>query len=300
MNTKFVLQAYESVRAYYLDFYGSFSKPGAEIPKDYDSTLAALKVELEGHVATLRLAEGDGDPDVWYALGDAVSMRFDPAFRQVAAEARKEEAAKWFVRAAEAGHTRAMTCLATYLRQSQDEDVKKKSLSWLHKAADLGSAHAMAMLGFSYRDAEEADIGEAIHWFTKAVENGDLSSMRRVGHLYLRYLKQHAEALPWLLKSAEQGDIEGYYLLGELYGDAQGSLFNPVEAKQWYGRAIEESTPSGSRDRYMYDLAILCRDTTSTASDLDETLGWLRRIINEGQEKSEYRRKAVRLVKSIG
>ena len=123
-----------------------------------------------------------GDPDFqylrgrMYSSGEGVTMN-------------SEEAAMWFLKAAEQGHVEAQYKLA--MKYTSDfnmtrEDKMKTSAKWMRKAAERGHPLAQGMLGIMYLHGEGVpkDGNEAVKWLTKAAEQELVSAQGMLGEIY--------------------------------------------------------------------------------------------------------------------
>lgn len=232
------------------------------------------------------------DVEVWHALGECFQGGWGT-------NANREEATRWFHRAAEAGHTQSMTRLGTMLQFPETPGCAERAIAWFRKAAALGDSYGMVRLGFTYRDGHGVARGsaEALRWFIKAVEAGDGHSMIFAGRLYARELASPAEAVRWFLRAAEAGFSESYIELAMLYDDRSSSVYDPVEATKWYRAVVD--TSSGSVPRAMFALARHCRDGIGTPRDLAMAKAWLHRLLQTAPEKSSFRKEASALLQQM-
>ncbi len=88
----------------------------------------------------------------------------------------KQEAVKWFRKAAEQGHARAQNIFG--LMYSNGEGVfqdKQEAVKWIRTAAEQGYAAAQYNLGWMYLqgDGVTQDKQEAVKWIRKAAEKGE-------------------------------------------------------------------------------------------------------------------------------
>lgn len=234
------------------------------------------------------------DPEVWYALG--------AAYRNGnGAQKNRDEAIRWFRRAAEAGHTKAMMSLGSALRYPDHwrEGAEAEALEWARKAAELGCTSGMNSLGFAYRDGTgvSRDPQQAAAWFIKAVEAGDGHSLVYAGGVYARQLAAPSEAIKWYLRAAEAGYKDSFVELAMLYDDRTSPVYDPVEAVKWFKVVAEQS--GGSRPRAMLALARRSRDGIGTAQDLKMAREWLTRLLAIASPKAVEYREATSLLAEI-
>ena len=63
--------------------------------------------------------------------------------------------------------------------------------------------------------------------------------------------QDYAEALRWYRKAAEQGDVQAQYNLGLMYYNGQGVRQNFHLSKEWFGKACDGGVQEGC-DQYRY------------------------------------------------
>jgi len=246
-----------------------------------------LELRQQFETAFRRLLENAdfAGPAVWHALGDAYSKGWGTT-------PDKKETAKWFHRAANAGHTKAMVRLGLMLNRPSPDGDAIKGIWWLRRAAELGDASGMIFLGFAYRDGTGVmcDHQQAVDWFIKAVEAGDDHSMIHAGRMYSRYLQRPAEAMRWFLKAAEAGQSESHVELALLYQNRKSPLYDAKQAIHWYRKVAEGK--SGSKDRARIALAHFCRNGEGTSHDVGQAKQWLQKVIESAPVTSSFYKEA--------
>jgi TPR repeat protein len=279
--------AYDKACKLYLEIHAI--KDPAEYTKRTRELNALFKVYFQ------KLWEGANaqDPDVWCALGSAFDLG-----RGV--KRNIEEAIRWYQRAAEAGHTKAMVNLGLCLQrpEASSSDVSA-AVRWFREAAARGDHRGMIWLGFSYRDGKgiPCDLAAAVQWFIKAVEAGDAHSMIHVGRMYAQYLSSPAEALPWFLRAAKAGLSEGPLCLAFLYNDRRSDMYDPVEAIKWYSVVAAGSGRSAALA--MLVLARKYRDGVGTSRDPEMVKQWLHRFLQVMPEDCPERKQAIKMLQKI-
>ncbi|MFO0320767.1 MAG: pentapeptide repeat-containing protein, partial [Neisseriaceae bacterium] len=116
-----------------------------------------------------------------------------------------EKAISWHMQAANKGLFASMLKLGMlYEKQSNLEE----SLIWYEKAANLGSAHAMYTLGYLYDEPKNPNksFEKSIYWYQKAADLGYKDAMVNIGELYEDAEKME-QAISWYTKASEFGDI---------------------------------------------------------------------------------------------
>jgi hypothetical protein len=88
------------------------------------------------------------------------------------------------------------------------------------------------------------DDSEAVRWFRKAADQGDMQAQSYLGFRYFHgqgVPQDYAEAARWYRKAAGQGDVDAQYALGFMYRNGQGVSRNYAEAVRWYGKVAASS-----------------------------------------------------------
>ena len=206
-------------------------------PDDRQRQLAALQQKWRVLFSKLLAAVDTSDPDVWFALGHGYSNGWGT-------ERDTDQAAAWFHRAADAGHTDAMLHLAMHLRGPAGGHDFIASIPWLTRAASMGNASAMVHLGFAYREGNGVvtDAEEAVTWFSKAFEAGDDCAAVHAGRVTLRHLSRPKDALFWFKKAADRGCSESFIELAMMYDNTEYDFCDPAEAVKWYHVSIAASS----------------------------------------------------------
>ena len=128
-------------------------------------------------------------------------------------------------------------------------------------AAEAGITEAERELGTYYHKGlgGHASAADAVRWFTRAAEKGDIESQTCLGGIYLSGYRPEtalfgetqsgpadlAEALRWALMAAEAGEPRAQALAGFIYMEGPEELRDEEKAKLWYGRAAEADNPYG-------------------------------------------------------
>lgn len=250
----------------------------------------ALFDEWKAVFARLMAAAETNDPEVWHALGDAFS-------NARGTEHDREAARRWYQRAADAGHARAMVRLAM-MHQKDARDSYSNALALLKEAAELGDSGAMVFLGFAYRGGEgvSPNPDEAARWFNQAAEAGDKHALVHEGRVW-RDEGKAAQAIASFLKAAEAGQYESYVELAMLY-DAEGSaLYDPAEAVKWY-RIVADGS-SSSKGRALLALGRHAISGRGMPCDATAARGWLAQVLEITRETSDWHKEAKKLLAGL-
>jgi len=225
------------------------------------------------------------DPEIWYALGHAYQGRHG-------VERDLEQAEMWLRKAADAGHTKAMTKLGLILLcHDPTEEQVCESFEWFLRAAELGNSSGMSSVATGYREGRGVPVDErkAADWFIKAYEAGRPADAERAGNVLSYRPENHHEAVKWLRIALAHGYDSPYYSLALIHEDRQSPAHDPEEAFRCWLQVAER--PRGDlRFSAMFSLAYCCRDGIGTTRSSAEAKRWLDRIIAVApKEKSDHR-----------
>ena len=122
---------------------------------------------------------------------------------------------------------------------------EKPQIPTLKEKAEGGDAEAQSMLGFEYETKQ--DLKEAVKWYRKAAEQGDVDAQLALGDMYSDgrgVEKDFKGAAKWYRKAAEQGDVGSQSELGGMYSKGEGVEQDFKEAAKWYRKAAEQGYAS--------------------------------------------------------
>ncbi len=239
--------------------------------KDYVTALRELQPEAErGDVeAMLRLG--------WmYRYGDGVPEDVD-------------EALKWYLRAAERGHARAMADVGMVYHFNTARRDYLKAFEWYSKSAAAGNAMAHYHLGQLYAKGlgVTRDPHEAITWYRKAAHLGHKPAYSELGVIYAAgelIPADWIEASNWFKKAADSGDAQSAYNLGQLYADGgHGLESDDQEAFVWFHKAAEKDHLLAQiRLAYMY------KNGRGVTENLEEAIKWMKRAAEKDDAEAQY------------
>ena len=144
---------------------------------------------------------------------------------------------------AEKGNVEAEIALAeAYFYGRGVAEDRQEAVKWYAKAAEAGDPSAQASLGLClFRGWGCAkDHSMAADWFTKAAEAGNLSAMNGLAYSYLHGFGVEKDVLAgfnWALKAAERGHHPSQTMVAECYLDGIGVEKNIERAETWLYRA---------------------------------------------------------------
>ena len=187
-----------------------------------------------------RYAEGKGVPkdeaeaEIWRRrMLTGTGSTFADTNRKIREQARAQQE-KAAAIAAAAAAADAPNMLATAERYASSRDVAQAVL-WYRKAADAGNVAAMAKLGWHYENGNGVikDLMEATTWYRKAAEAGDIVGMAGYGEmLFIGTGSSYSsgdQARIWWSKAADAGNGRALNGMGKLYFYGSGGLAQSTE-----------------------------------------------------------------------
>lgn len=156
------------------------------------------------------------------------------------------QAAEWYRKAAEQGHTSAQ-CSLGYLYEhgfGLSKDLQE-AIKWYKLSAEQGDRAGQYNLASCYQRGNGVSINysEALKWFTLAANQGSREAQNQIAFMYYKGLgvtKSDAEAVKWFTKAAEQGLSDAQYSLGQFYEYGVGVTMNYEQALKWYNLAAKQ------------------------------------------------------------
>ncbi|KAG0048177.1 hypothetical protein BGZ90_007699, partial [Linnemannia elongata] len=144
-------------------------------------------------------------------------------------------------------------------------------------------AAAQVKLGMLYQEGSggaEKNLGEAVHWYRRAAEQGNADGQYRVGVMLSRGLgvPQNQElAVGWYKKAAEGGSSDAQNDLGAIYkaglGDSVTQDF--TTALKWFVKSAEQGNPKGQTS-----LGLMYKDGHGTTQDYSKSMEWFMKAAN--------------------
>jgi TPR repeat protein len=201
----------------------------------------------------LKAIFGDVDAETtvadWYLYG----MAWHPKSPKLAA--------RWYLRAAKRGNTRAQVAIAELYEFGEAVPPDhEKALAWIRRAMvqDPGSARSIALryqTGFNFHTGLQAPQNpqKAMDWYQMSAEAGDVRAQTTLGELYESGTgtQNFEEAARWYRAAAETY-APAMADLGHLYAMGEGVPQDYSEAVKLCSKATERDGSSG-----MYELGLL-------------------------------------------
>ncbi|WP_302983608.1 SEL1-like repeat protein [uncultured Muribaculum sp.] len=141
---------------------------------------------------------------------------------------------------------------------------------------------AQRQLGIMYYEGNgvKQDYKEAVRWYKKGAENGDLISINRLGESYLKGVgveTNYNEAARLFRQSAEQGHSIAQYNLALMYCDGKGVEKDLKEGVRWHHKAAEQGyikSQNAMGISYKYGLGV--------EKDHMQAADWFKKAANKG------------------
>ncbi len=141
--------------------------------------------------------------DSWYRIGYDYSQR-----------KRNDEAFRWMMRAAEAGHIAAQNNIGlSYLHGLGAEKNEKKAFVWFEKAAKQGLSYAQSELAMLYY--RQGKVKQAEQWWLTAAKQNDEYAQFNLASLFLEQNKRK-QAHYWFQQASQNNHPQAQTALDEL------------------------------------------------------------------------------------
>jgi TPR repeat protein len=193
------------------------------------------------------------------------------------------EAAKWFLKAAEAGNEAAMTNLAGFYEAGRGATKDAaEAARWYRKASDAGNAIAMHRLALMYEAGRGVtkDDAEAVRLLRSASDKGlsDATSKLADNYAQGRGVPKDAEesrrfnerAAGQVRTSAVAGNAVAMFNLGIIYRTGKGVAQSDAEGARWVAQAFKKG------DKYLVNELMRNPDTLSLADRK-----WLQTVLRD-------------------
>ncbi|HAA04260.1 MAG TPA: hypothetical protein DCE18_12875, partial [Syntrophobacteraceae bacterium] len=152
----------------------------------------------------------------------------------------KNEAVRWFEKAAQEGHVKAQSALAELSFHEGDHE---GAVKWFRMAAESGDPVSQATLGGMYKRGPGVpqDYQQAVKWYRMAAEQGYVPAQRELAIMYeqgLGVMMDYREAEKWYRQAADaNGGMPAMQLdLGKFYERCRQDY---QQAAQWYQKALD-------------------------------------------------------------
>jgi TPR repeat protein len=162
-----------------------------------------------------------------------------------------------------------------------------EAVKWYRKAAEQGDLNGQAALGvmYAFGHGVPRDDGAAFTWYLAAAEQGSALAQSNLGALYLAggVRQDYAEAMKWFEKAAAQRDGRAQANIGSMYENGKGVTRDYAEALKWYREAAGNFDRNGQAG-----LARLYHMGWGVKKDDVEALKWARDAAKWGHVAGAY------------
>ena len=214
----------------------------------------------------------------------------------------KDEAIRWYRKAAEQGHAKALKKLELVLNEeenkqvsndknsgnSQYDNIEISELKELLEQARQGDASAQYNLGNAYYSGEgvQQDYKESVKWWRKAAEQGYEFAQYNLGKAYYKgkgVQQDYKESVKWYRKAAEQGYASAQCNLGCAYYNGEGIQQDYKEAVKWYRKAAKQGNVEAQ-----CNLGSAYYTGKGVQQDYKEAVKWYRKAAKQGNVCGQY------------
>ena len=151
-----------------------------------------------------------------------------------------------------------------------------QAVYWYRKSAENGNMYGQANLGYWYYQGQGVakDDNQAFYWNKKAADQGLARAQTWIGYFYEKGIgieKNYTEMLNWYIKAAAQGDGNGLRNVGICYDNGQGISKDPGKALYYYREALAKGGLSQTNTEWTEKRVKTLTDSGYTAK-VDEAL----------------------------
>lgn len=186
------------------------------------------------------------------------------------------KAAKWFRKAAEAGHAEAALAYGEMMFNGKGMAANTAEAGkWFRIAAEKGIPKAMYLWGLLVEigHGTEQDAQAAYGWFKKAADGGETRAYNSLGDMFSEgrgVARNAAEAAKWYRKGMEAGDAAATASLGGLYYSGEGVAKDEAEA----GRLFVKAAAGGNKNAMFNAGLIYEQGLMGVSRNLDLARAW--------------------------
>lgn len=197
----------------------------------------------------------------------------------------KEKAKEWFLKAAAQSEGKGMRGVGNYYFDKHDYT---QAIEWYKKAAEAGDIDMYSKVGSMYEEGigVPKDYRKAIEWYQNGIRHDDASSMATLGLVY--YLghgvkQNYKKAMEWYSKAVEKDNALGMYFMGYAF-------YEGMAVPQDYAKALELYTKSaeGGQLNAFSDVARAYLKGEGTPKDNEKAYEWAKKGADEGDPESMF------------
>ena len=153
-----------------------------------------------------------------------------------------------------------------------------KALNYYLKAASRNSVDAQREAALLYLNGKKPE--EAIKWFKRGADNGDMPSIFYYGkmlHDGMGVKQDVQQGMIYLLKAAEAEFPMGQYEVAQAYFKGEGVMKSPEQGVEWLIKAANNGVSNAQ-----YQLARRYVDGDGLPSDFDQAVSWFAIALPKG------------------
>jgi len=171
-----------------------------------------------------------------------------------------------------------------------DEKAAKyeEAMDWYQKAADKGNVEGYLHMGGLYE--ETAGHGQdyekkALECYRIAAKKGSAEAETKIGFIYedgLAGPSDFKEALKWYRKADAHGDPQATFQIGCFYQRGEGVTLDYKEAMKYYRKVASKEFPAAE-----LSIGFLYEQGWGVPEDLPEALKWYRKALHHGFRQAQ-------------
>ena len=173
-----------------------------------------------------------------------------------------------------------------YLGQGVPQDYGE-AVRWFRRAADQGNVTAQNNLGVMYANGQGVpqDYAQAARWYRRAAEGGSATAQNNLGNVYATgrgVAQDDEEAARWFRLAGDQGDAVAQNNLGSMYDHGRGVPQDYGEAVRWFRRAADQGNAKAQSN-----LGIMHAHGRGVPQNYEEAVEWFRRAADKGHTEAQ-------------
>lgn len=194
-----------------------------------------------------------------------------------------DDAARWFLKAANVGHEDAMVALGELALKSRGGMSPADAVKWLNQASEKGRTDAMRALADIYLKGQGAapDMTKAKAWLIKAADYSDPSAEAKLGDIFFE--PEPITALSWYEKAAAHGDDNSAYIAAIMYAENYEIKPDAIKAAKLLSQAANSGIPAAQAD---YGLIVYQGNGVPRSSE--KAAAWFKRAAEAGDSEGRF------------
>jgi len=220
---------------------------------------------------------------------------------------KMKEAQKWYQKAADQGYAPAQHDLAglagvsgSSISYAEGDRLYRLAAEQGYEPAQINLANRYKRRADRHRDpkrpqfldetkAKACEV-EALKWYRKAAEQGNMGAQRELGKMLAegQSVKDEAEAVRQFRLMAEQGSVVGQYELGKMIAAGRGVKKDEAEAVRLFRLAAKEDGKGSFQGEMQYELGKMYLEGRGVKKDDAEALKWHRLAAENGDSSARF------------